>query len=205
MLFRSLKYLEHSHLGVDGQVPNMMTDFGFLRCIVGFLTGMLLFTMYEHRSGESILRRDWVFLLFFAVTFYFMHRGVSHIAIIALFPFIIMSAAYNQTRVKRILDTKALQRLGDWSFSLYLVHIPIIFTFYIFDIRKDPTLFSDLFKFFDRPMDRGYAVIMCLVITGLSILVSSITYRWVELPARNYFNKLFKTSKPKLKPENVEV
>ncbi|MEO8862105.1 MAG: hypothetical protein ABI358_11815 [Ginsengibacter sp.] len=54
-----------------------------------------------------------------------MHFGVVDIIIIAFFPFILLPAAYNNTELKRILDIRALQRLGDWSFSIYMVHIPI--------------------------------------------------------------------------------
>jgi peptidoglycan/LPS O-acetylase OafA/YrhL len=200
-----LKYLEHRPVGAQGNFPNMMTDFGFLRCLAGFFTGMLLFTFYEHRAAYNLMRQDWFFAICFGAALLCLHLGITHIVIIAFFPFILISAAYNQTRVKRILDTRVLQRLGDWSFSLYLVHIPVIYTFYIFDIRRDPSLFADLNKFFNRPPDYSTGALMCLVIVAISIFISAFTYRLVEVPARNYFNKIFKTNQPRIKTEGVKV
>ena len=48
---------------------------------------------------------------------YVRHYQLIHfsftIIIVAFFPLIIISAAYNQSIVKRILDTRVLQRMGD--------------------------------------------------------------------------------------------
>jgi peptidoglycan/LPS O-acetylase OafA/YrhL len=42
---------------------------------------------------------------------------------VAFFPLVILSAACNADFVKRVLETKPLQRLGEWSFSIYMVHV----------------------------------------------------------------------------------
>jgi peptidoglycan/LPS O-acetylase OafA/YrhL len=127
--------------GNPGPTINFLTDFGFLRCLAGFFTGMLLFTFYEHRAGYRIIKRDWFFVLSFISGLAAMHLGFMDIIILAFFPLIIISAAYNNTIIKRILDTRVLQRLGDWSFTIYMVHMPIIFTFYMFRVNKNPAFF----------------------------------------------------------------
>ncbi len=66
-------------------------------------------------------------------------------------------------------------------------------------------MFSDLGKFFDRTPDYSGALVSCLIIVAITMVVSYLTYRFVEVPARNYFNKVFKTSHPKIKPESVKV
>lgn len=199
-----IKLIEHTDWGDHHTPPNMITDFGFVRCLAGFFTGMLLFTFYQHRNGYNFLRKSWFFAVAFLGMVVAMHLGINHLLVIVFFPFVLISAAYNEGLVKRILDTKPLQRLGDWSFSIYMVHFPIIFFFYIFDARNDPNLFSSL-QFFNRPPDYAHALLMCGVILTLTLIFSALTYRYVEIPARNYFNRAFKTKQPRIKPESYKV
>ncbi len=180
--------------GNNGPTIFFMTDFGFLRCVAGFFTGMLLYTFYEHHWGYNLVKRDWFFILVFSGVMVAMHFGLMDIIIIAFFPLIIISAACNQTAIKRILDTRVLQKLGDWSFTIYMVHVPIIWTLYIFRIRKNPVFFSDIGKFFAQKPDFFYGLAMCLLIIALTLATSSIIYRFVEVPARNYLNGSFKTN-----------
>jgi peptidoglycan/LPS O-acetylase OafA/YrhL len=199
-----IKFIEHTNWGQHGTPPNMITDFGFIRCLACFFTGMLLFTFYQHRNGYNILRKSWFFAVTFLTLIVALHLGINHMLIILLFPFMLIAAAYNQGLVKRFLDTKPLQRLGDWSFSIYLIHFPVIFFFYIFDAEKDPNLFSSL-DFFNRPPDYVHALIMCGVILTITLLLSALTYRYVEIPARNYFKKAFKTKLPRVNPETYNL
>jgi peptidoglycan/LPS O-acetylase OafA/YrhL len=41
--------------GHPGPTLDVTTDFGFLRCLAGFFTGMLLFTLYEQRLGYHLI------------------------------------------------------------------------------------------------------------------------------------------------------
>jgi peptidoglycan/LPS O-acetylase OafA/YrhL len=200
-----LKYIANDPRLGNGQPPNMITDFGFLRCLAGFLAGMLLFILFEHRAAFNLMHRDWFFGLSFLAVILGMHFGIKHQLIIACFPFVLISAAYNDGLVKKILDTRPFQRLGDWSFSIYMVHLPIIFTFYIFDVRKDPTIFMNLGPATNHPADRPYALLMCAIIMSITLLVSALTYNFIEIPARNYFNKAFKTKQPRINPETYKV
>jgi peptidoglycan/LPS O-acetylase OafA/YrhL len=184
---------------------NTLTDFGFFRCLAGFFTGMLLFTFYQHRSGYSIIKRDWFFVLSFFGVLAAMHFGVMDLLIVAFFPLIIIAAAYNQTAVKRILDTRVLQRLGDWSFTIYMVHMPIIFTFLIFRVLEKPTRYADFKTLISQKPDYGLGIVMCMVVITLTLLVAALVYRFVEVPARNYFNKAFKTKQRQISVDEVEV
>jgi peptidoglycan/LPS O-acetylase OafA/YrhL len=184
---------------------NFLTDFGFLRCLAGFFTGMLLFTFYEHRSGYEIIRRDWFFVLSFIGGLAAMHFGIMDIMIVAFFPLIIISAAYNQTIIKKFLDMKVLQRLGDWSFTIYMVHVPIIFTFIIFRVNSNPAYYSDFRKLIAQKPNYGFGLVMCLVIVNLTIVTAALVYRFFEVPARNYFNRVFKTRHPKILAEDTQV
>ncbi len=182
---------------------NVLTDFGFLRCLAGFLTGMLLYVFFEHRSGFALIKKDWFFFLSFFGVMVAMHFGVMDIIIIVFFPLIILSAAYNDGHVKRVLDSRILQRLGDWSFTIYLVHVPIILMFYVRDIYKNPKFMTDP-AVWTTP-HYLHALMMCGLVITLTLVTSSLVYRFVEVPARNYFNRVFNTQQPKILVESIEV
>ncbi len=168
---------------------NVVSDFGFFRCLAGFLTGMLLFKIYEESIGYNFFKRSWVFIVFFVGTCIAMVVGVEDIMIIALLPFIILAAAYNTTSVKKVLDTLILQRLGDWSFSIYMVHVPIMYLFWIYQIKNNPTMLSNFPPAPADPATYPMGLVLCIVIIVLTLLVASFTYRYVEVPARNYLNR----------------
>ena len=168
---------------------NLVSDFGFLRCLAGFLLGMLFHELYQTRLGYTFFKSDGAFLLSFAGILVAMHFGVHDLIIVALFPLLLLSASYNQSRVKRILDTKPLQRLGDWSFSIYMVHIPIVFLYYIYVVNQNPGYFSDIMAFFTKQPDFAKGWLLCSLLVIATLCIASVTYRFVELPCRNYLNR----------------
>ncbi|MFM7430866.1 MAG: acyltransferase family protein [Flammeovirgaceae bacterium] len=170
---------------------NVLTDFGFFRCLAGFLAGMLLFRVYQQSVGVNFFKKSWVFLLFFIGVLIAMHVGMEDVIIVAFFPFILLTAAYNTTTVKKALDTTVLQRLGDWSFSIYMVHVPIMFIFWIFQVRANPTTYAIFPPISDGSPDYLMVLWVCLIVITLTLLVASITYRYIEVPARNYLNERF--------------
>ncbi len=184
---------------------NLVADFGWLRCLAGFLTGMLLFQWYKSKAAYAVLKNSWCFVFFFVATLVCMHFAVMDIIIVAFFPFILLTAAYNNTAIKRILDWRALQRLGDWSFSIYMVHIPIMMIFTCIQIHKTPAMFADMGKLISQKPNYTQGAIMTFVIVALTILVASLSYRFIEVPARNYLNNAFNTNVKKIQPDSVEV
>ena len=184
---------------------NLVADFGWLRCIAGFLTGMLLFQWYKSKAAYTVLKSSWCFVFFFITTLVCMHFAVTDIIIIAFFPFILLTAAYNNTALKRILDIRAFQRLGDWSFSIYMVHVPIMMIFTCLQIHKKPDMFADMAKMRTQKPDYAHGAIMSIIIVVLTILVASLTYRFIEVPARNYLNTAFNTKRKMIQEDNVAV
>ncbi|MDQ6814525.1 MAG: acyltransferase [Bacteroidota bacterium] len=184
---------------------NIVADFGFIRRLAGFLAGMLLFEFYKAKTGYSILKRSGSFVLFFTATLIMMHFGIMDLIIISMFPFILISAAYNDTTLKKILDTRPLQRLGDWSFSIYMVHVPLMMLYWIYLVKKDPTYFSDLMKMVSSKPNYALGVVLCIVVVAATLVLASFTYRYVEVPSRNYLNKLFDARHKKIAVEGVKV
>jgi len=202
--------ISNSH---SGPTIAMTTDFGFLRCLAGFFTGMLLFTFHEQRLGYNIIKRDWFFIISFLGLLGAMYFGITDIIIVAFFPLILIAAAYNQTLVKKILDKHILQRLGDWSFSIYLVHVPIIFTIMAIKavqthIVINKTVANTVHTSIPTVVSAPNYILgffKCIILLALTILLSALFYRFLEIPARNYFNKKLKTKHKEITIKTLEV
>ncbi len=74
-----------------------------------------------------------------------------------------------------------------------MVHIPILFTFLAVDLVSKVNL-----KTPPLPQPVAYSlanVITCLVFVGIVLIVASLTYRFVEVPARKRLNVLLEQEK----------
>jgi peptidoglycan/LPS O-acetylase OafA/YrhL len=199
LMYFIVPYLSDTPFTVPG-VPaqptlNTLTDWGLVRCLAGFLLGMLFYELYRGEWAVRVLSSGWAFVLFAAGVAAAMHFDIHQLLIVCFFPFIILSAAYNGDFVKRALDTRPLQQLGDWSFSIYMVHIPISFALTaIFTLPQNPKMFSSFEVLMATKFPPGLP--MCLLLVGLTLVVAALTYRYVEVPARQYLNRRFQSKQP---------
>jgi peptidoglycan/LPS O-acetylase OafA/YrhL len=184
-LYVVLKFVLGPLESFDGSPTlNLITKFAIFRCLGGFLLGMLLHGFYEARTGYRIFKHNGCFVVLSLATLAAMHFGMPDLLIVALFPLVLLSAAYNTTGVKKVLDKPVLQRLGDWSFSIYMAHMPISFTFDIWEVSKDSGLYKDFMAFISRPPDYGHGLLVCALLVAATLLVAPLTYRFVEVPCR---------------------
>ncbi|MBS1663990.1 MAG: acyltransferase [Bacteroidetes bacterium] len=172
---------------------NTINDFAFFRCMAGFALGMLTCRWFQEGSGKGWLSRDIVFWAVVSALLLSMHFDGNELITVALFPFLILAAAYNHSGVYRLLAARPAQRLGDWSFSIYMVHMPIFFTY------------RGLAPFLGMPVPEGFVSqhpnygigwLCCLLFLIVTLVAASLTFQYVEVPARSYFNgKKFISSK----------
>jgi len=172
---------------------NLVADFGLLRCIAGFSAGMVLHFFYERRAGFSILKRSASFLLFCLGAIIAIHAGVNDLLVIAFFPFLLLTAAYNESQIKGIFSQSILQNLGKWSFSIYMVHAPIILMVFAYTVYKDPRAFANMTPsaadVLTMPTNYKTGLFFCGFLLTSTVAVSAFTYRFVEVPARKYLHK----------------
>ncbi len=159
-------------------------DFGFVRAFFGFFFGMLLYELYRIGWGRRYLKKDIVWLLsvigiVLLMTSFSMPDLVPIIALAVL----ILVSVYAEGFGKRILNIKPLVYLGDISYSLYLMHLPIMF-FLLNFLKKYPLV---------KMSDLGWtaAWIYASVFLAIVISVSSLTYYLFEVPMRNRINLAF--------------
>lgn len=159
-------------------------DFGLFRGLAGFFTGVLLargqVRSYGPRAEPVMVG---VILLFvMADTMQFLSPLVFGAAVCVF--------AGSSGPVSRMLCTRPMLLLGQWSYSVYMVHAAVIAVIFMAAkplglTRTGPhTLISNVPT--ELAVAAGYLVVV--------ITVSALTYTLIEVPSRNWFNKLAKTA-----------
>jgi peptidoglycan/LPS O-acetylase OafA/YrhL len=168
---------------------NVAYQYGFLRCLFGFVLGMMMYQGYNEGFARKFFGNGYTII---ALTFGLLlcfHFAVPDVFSVSFFPVILLSAAYGSQGMNAFFNTKALQRLGDWSFSIYLVHQPLIST--IGTIIEMQGIGKPFVPPTGPPpkMDIMTGWIVCMAFIAFTLFVSYLTYRFVELPARNRINQ----------------
>jgi peptidoglycan/LPS O-acetylase OafA/YrhL len=171
-----------SFLKIHSFSLNVAYQFGFFRCMFGFVIGMLVYFGYKADWGKLFFSSGYTFLVLISGLAICMHFAVPDVFTVLFFPGIILAAAYGNQHLNTTLASKPLQRLGDWSFSIYLIHQPFLY--------EGATLLGNPGKTgITLPkMSLLNSWLMCLLFVVFILFVSYLTYRFIEVPARNFIN-----------------
>jgi len=164
---------------------NTINDFAFFRCAAGFGLGMLTYRWFQLGLWRRLFQRDLFFWIVTAASILSFHFDVNELLTVALFPLLILATVYNGASASRLLSTRPAQRLGEWSFSIYMVHMPIFFTYRgIAPLLGWPVPNG----FFTPGPDYRVGWFAACVFLALTLVVAALCYRWLEAPARNFLN-----------------
>lgn len=140
-------------------------DFGIFRGLAGFFSGALVARIKTKGRFNTLAEALVSVLVAVFVT-------IGQLAFLA--PTIFALAVYVFSRsdgsISRWLHAKPLQYLGEWSYSIYLVHSIVIAAM----------LALNMFDPWSAP----------IVFLAATIACSSLSYRFIERPGRDYFNRL---------------
>lgn len=163
---------------------NVSYQYGFLRCMFGFVWGMLAYRAYTAQQGRGWLGNGTVLLLLTAGMVLSLHLGLPDAITVAFFPFILLAAAYGSAGTDRLLRLRPLQKLGDWSFSIYLVHQPLnlMLIATVFALQPGDAAGSGTPA---RP-DMLSGWLICIVMLAVTVAVSAVVYRFWENPMRKW-------------------
>jgi peptidoglycan/LPS O-acetylase OafA/YrhL len=162
--------------------------FGFLRCMCGFLFGMMVYEGYQKSWGRKWLSSGYMFCGIWLVLLSVWHSGaVLDFFTVAGFGLMILSASYNNDKLSETFNNKGFQFLGDISYSLYLVHMPVLFVYITLRKIFIPNDARQLMLLgYDFSLLEAWAGFVMFLIATL--FIASLTYRFVEKPARVYLN-----------------
>jgi peptidoglycan/LPS O-acetylase OafA/YrhL len=165
---------------------NVTYQYGFIRCICGFILGMIVHQAYSKNWAKSLLANGSTMLALTIALFLAMHFGIRDIVTVAIFPFIILCGAYGSVNIDKIFSWTPLQKIGDWSFAIYLVHQPLQYL-----IGKTMSYMNPPDPSFKGPppsVPTDTAWLMTFGFILLTVIVSALVYKYWELPSRKWIN-----------------
>jgi len=165
---------------------NSTYDYGFLRGIAGFTLGMIMYAAYQLPSAKKLLQNDFLAILIILLVFLTLHYAGNDAICVILFAMLVPAFAANNGFVHSACNNKALQYIGNISYSIYLMQIFLQVPF-SHGLRLPAV----------TGFGRGKLNIAffpglrycCLYIIFL-ILISSLTYYVIEKPCRRFINRL---------------
>ncbi len=140
-------------------------DHRLARAFVGLSLGMVLYDVAGHKVSAFRASPLQVWLLFAASLGVMLVAHRFPPAALLFHPLvvtIILSGALSES----VFSTVPFQALGRWSYSIYLLHIPVL-------MATMTMLGNDAFD--HRPMAK-------LILAAITIVLASISYRFVERP-----------------------
>lgn len=160
-------------------VENKLTKGYFLlhyrafELLIGVITALLLQRKYEFNLSDTYKRfLSIIAMLLIAIPMITLDKHSDFPGYNALWPCLgsaIIIAFPNNGAICKFLSHKILVYIGLISYPLYLFHQPIISFFYFFNIQLHQITFF-------------------ISVTLISIILSWITYRYIEGPIRRYIN-----------------
>ena len=164
-----------THLPITHNLLYYFPLMHFNQFLIGNLFGILLLHSYERFSRNW----DWLVIVLLALTAallkYQVPDGNYHNGFLAiLFGFIILIISLNNGLISRINNHKLLVFLGEISFGIYILQIPIHEALY--KITKP--------FYYTQPTNFFY-VYLCVL-----VLISAISYQLIETPLRKLIRRL---------------
>jgi peptidoglycan/LPS O-acetylase OafA/YrhL len=159
-------------------------DYGYLRGLAGFISGMLLYKVYETGLFREIFRKDILALFVILCTIYCLHIGLNDGFCIILFVVIVFTFAHNNGKLHSYCNNRLAQYLGKISYSIYLNQIFIVFPFLMGFIKLPGVQYIKDSASTGFWTGAGYCLIYISILVGLS----SLTYYCIEKPCRKFIN-----------------
>ncbi len=175
-------------------VPDFLasnTHWAVLRCIYGFFAGHLAYRLWLIGAPKRLPGTILELLAVVLVAMFVYVAGDDSLSMLApiVFGFAVWVFANERGACSRLLSAGVFRQLGEWSYSIYMVHWLVrtaVKVVVAASLGGLPGAQSPL-----EGIDAGFAA-SAIIVAYLAavILVSAITYRLIEAPARRYFNSI---------------
>ncbi|MBR0696456.1 acyltransferase [Bradyrhizobium lablabi] len=169
-------------------------DWGMLRAMFSFFAGCLVYDMRLHSNGRletPNMLEVWSVLLVAAFVVC-TQPGEMQYAFPLLAAIVIYVFSFDQGFISALLRSSPLQKLGLWSYSIYMIHT------FLFQLMKMTASYLgrkihvDLVGWCDGDKllllgTPGHALLAALVISVVVVVpFAALSYRWIEKPAMDF-------------------
>jgi peptidoglycan/LPS O-acetylase OafA/YrhL len=167
---------------------NTTFDYGYIRGIAGFTTGMLVYLLFELKAVRKAFSSDLASLLIILGLTLSLHFALNDGLTVFFFSALVLSITANDGQIAAVCKRKTMQFLGDISYSIYLMQIFLQEPF-SHGIYLPGTIGIGRGK---QNIDFSSGILYCMAYLALLIIIAYITYRFVELPSRRFINRAFR-------------
>ncbi|MGY0037428.1 acyltransferase family protein [Pedobacter sp. NJ-S-72] len=190
--YYSIMYLLPRKNPITPSIPvphnlNTTFDYGYIRGIAGFTAGILVYLIYELRAIRKAFSSDLLSLLIIVGITVSMHFSLNDGITVFLFAMLVLSLTANNGRIANFCNRKILQFLGNISYSVYLMQIflqePFSHGIYLPGITGIGRGKQNI--------DFSSGILYCIAYLILLILLSYVTYQWLERPSRKFINRIW--------------
>lgn len=199
-----------SHLSRTGMDTTF--DWGFIRCLFGFALGVACWRLYRVAPPQRTIGHMAVMTLtecavVGAVVLFVSSAGTSPLSFLAPFVFAVavLVFAAEGGLVSRVFHSRLLKWLGTVSYSIYLTHffvvliLPTVIKHVVHVDLWTPMALPDgqwVMAYGRNDVEGTLAYAAALLLT---LTFSACTYRWVEVPGREWTRKWL--SRPRRAPQ----
>ena len=184
-------------------------DYGIFRCLAGFFAGTLCFELATRITMPTGRFPTVVELLVVALTILWLVASEHLYAAFAaplVFSAFVLIFIDGKGRLSRLLASRPLQVFAGWSFSIYMVHAPVLLTLLIALHAVARRFHVVLFKHIANPLaslpgaraaievvhleSLSLKILVALVYIAAVLAASAVAFRLVEVPGRDAFARL---------------
>lgn len=161
-----------------------VTDFphAMMRCSSEFLIGMVAYRVYRRGLFQRILQRDAAcatVLIALAAVFNFALPDIVVVPVVCL---LILSCSFNRSGFARVFQSPPWQALGNMSYSIYMLHIPVL-----------RVLTIAARHMCGMPEELGLIRYSAFVVVFFTVVLAAsfLCYRHIEVPSRRWLTQRF--------------
>jgi len=175
-------------INLDRDSLDITYDYGFFRCLAAFYLGVFLY-----RTRKTNLLQSWtekninsleiisIILMVMAVT---IAEIASYFFIFPIISFMLMIQIFSNNNngiIGRFFNLTAIRKVGQWSYSIYLLH------WFILDLS---TKFFEGVLGLDADAPFGvYSLLINVFLLILIIVLSKFSHQYIEITSRNFSRK----------------
>lgn len=162
---------------------DITTGWALMRCLAGFMLGMILHQQRHRFSGLGDATLTAWQLLAVGGTLAGLLLDWNDVLLIPFFVLLVGSTWTDRGALAKVLAKRPLVWLGETSYSIYLNHVPLLLILWFFWSRASARLGLA------PPLERGLFIAIAV---GTVLMVSALTFRFVEKPARSWISRRFR-------------